>query len=49
MKLSALARRYGKHYKNGFWPKRALKIAVKKERITAEEYEIITGEKYEAE
>lgn len=36
------------YYNNGFWKKRAVKNAVKKNWITSEEYEEITGEPYEA-
>lgn len=34
--------------KNGNWPEAALKIAVKRKWITAEEYKEITGKGYEA-
>ena len=36
-----------KYYDAGFWKKSQVKNAVIKEKITAEEYEEITGEKYE--
>ena len=35
------------YYDNGFWKKKAVKNAVAKGWITAEEYEEITGEPYE--
>ena len=34
------------YYDNGLWNKTMVKNAVKKGWITAEEYKIITGEKY---
>ena len=36
-----------KYYDNGFWNKEMVADAVVKGWITAEEYEIITGEVYE--
>lgn len=36
-----------KYYDAGFWKKSQVKNAVIKEKITAEEYEEITGERYE--
>lgn len=44
--LSKIAERYENFYNKGFWSKRMLKNMVGK-KITAEEYEIITGEPYE--
>lgn len=35
------------YYDDGFWKKKAVKNAVKKNWITAEEYEEITDEKYD--
>ena len=35
-----------KYYEEGNWGKKAVKNAVKKGWITAEEYELITGEAY---
>jgi len=35
-----------KHYDDGFWSKKKVRDAVKKEWITAEEYKLITGEDY---
>ena len=35
------------YYDAGFWKKAAVRNAVKKHWITAEEYEEITGEEYE--
>ena len=43
-KKFALVKRY---YDQGFWSKARVRNAVVKEWITAEEYEIITGEVYE--
>ena len=36
------------YYDNGMWSKKAVKNAVKKSWITAEEYKEIVGETYEA-
>lgn len=36
-----------KYYDEGSWKKKAVKNAVKKGWITAEEYALITGEEYE--
>ena len=44
-KKFALVKRY---YDQGLWSKARVRNAVVKEWITAEEYEIITGEVYEA-
>lgn len=35
------------YYEDGFWKKKAVKNAVKKGWITAEEYEEIVGEEYD--
>lgn len=35
------------YYEDGFWKKKAVRNAVKKGWITAEEYEEITGEAYD--
>ena len=35
-----------KNYDKGLWTKAMVKMAVKKKVITAEEYELITGEIY---
>ena len=35
------------YYDGGFWKKAAVRNAVRKNWITAEEYEEITGEEYE--
>lgn len=43
-KKFALVKRY---YDQGLWSKARVRNAVAKEWITAEEYEIITGEVYE--
>ena len=44
-KKFALVKRY---YDQGLWSKARVRNAVVKEWITAEEYELITGEVYEA-
>ncbi len=44
--LSPTARTYQRYYQKGFWNKKMLKNMVKKGKITAREYEIITGEAY---
>lgn len=36
-----------RYYDAGVWNRQMVKNAVKKGKITAEEYETITGEKYE--
>lgn len=35
-----------KNYENGMWSKAMLQMLVARDRMTAEEYEEITGEKY---
>lgn len=35
-----------KNYENGMWSKAMLQILVARDRMTAEEYEEVTGEKY---
>lgn len=35
-------------YEQGLWTKKMVRNAVKKGKITAEEYELITGEPYQA-
>lgn len=35
-----------KNYENGMWSKAMLQMLVARDRLTAEEYEKITGEKY---
>lgn len=36
-----------KWYKQGLWTKSMVRAAVEKDRITAEDYEAITGERWE--
>lgn len=44
--LSKTAKQYQEYFRKGFWNKKMLKNMVKKEKITPEEYQIITGEIY---
>lgn len=44
--LSPIAERYARFYNKGFWTKAMLRNMVGR-KITAEEYEFITGEKCE--
>jgi hypothetical protein len=46
--MSPKFKKVKKHYDDGFWNKEIVGIAVVKRWITAEEYELITGEPYEA-
>lgn len=47
MKTSKKFAKVKSYYENGLWSLNVVKAAVEKEWITAEEFEEITGEKYE--
>lgn len=44
--MSAKFEKVKRHFESGLWTERMVADAVKKSWITAEEYEVITGEKY---
>jgi len=40
--------KYKKYYESGFYTKKMLKLLVKREIITKDEYQEITGEEYDS-
>jgi uncharacterized XkdX family phage protein len=49
MNRSPAFERLKQYYEDGLWSAEMLRNAVKKGKITPEEFELITGEKYESE